>query len=132
MIGSIVRFRPRALRRVGPMMLIVVGAPTAYLDPVHLDPVHRKGSGYAGVLPIPSPAATATATGTNRRLDPLLDPRRDARTERGRVLYAAGHAPRDTAAVPARTKTKVVKKRPCPEERLVQVRTPDGPDYLNL
>lgn len=119
MIGSIDRFRPRMLRQLAPMLLIVVGAPAA-----HSDPVHRKGSGYAGVLPIPSPAATATATGTNRRLDPLLAPRRDARAERGRVLYAAGHAPRDTAAA----HPKVEPKRPCPEERLVQGRTPDGPN----
>jgi hypothetical protein len=107
------------LRQLAPMMLIVVGAPAA-----HSDPVHRKGSGYAGVLPIPSSAATATATGTNRRLDPLLAPRHDARAERGRVLYAAGHAPRDTAAA----RSKAVHKRPCPEERLVQSRTPDGPN----
>jgi hypothetical protein len=66
---------------------------------------------------VPGPSATATAATT--RLDPILDQqRRDMRAIRGRVLYAAGHAPRDTSAV----RTPPARKGPCPEQRVGQGR----------
>src|SRR4051812_21161449 len=78
------------------------------------DPAHRM-TGYSGVVPLPGPAAAAAAPAG--RVDPLLQQRRDVRAARGRVLYAAGHAPRDTAShtVPSH-------KSPCPEQRIGQGR----------
>ena len=78
---------------------------------------NRRPTGYGGVLPVPGPSATAPATST--RLDPILDQqRRDTRAIRGRVLYAAGHAPRDTSAV----RTAPPRKGPCPDQRVGQNR----------
>ena len=51
----------------------------------------RRVAGYGGVLSLPVLEATDTVS-LNARIDQLLD-RRDARAERGRVLYAAGHEP---------------------------------------
>ena len=96
-------------RPIMPAMMLVVSITTP--DP------NRRGTGYGGVLPVPGPSATATATTT--RLDPILDQqRRDMRAIRGRVLYAAGHAPRDTSAV----RTPPARKGPCPEQRVGQGR----------
>ena len=78
----------------------------------------RRVTGYGGVIPVPGPTATAPAT-TNR-LDPILEhQRRDTRSVRGRVLYAGGHAPRDTAGA----RTAPVHKGPCPEQRVGQGRS---------
>jgi hypothetical protein len=79
------------------------------------DPTHRT-TGYGGVVPLPGP--TATVTTQSGRVDPLLQQRRDVRAARGRVLYAAGHAPRDTASRTAQTH-----KAPCPEQRVGQGRS---------
>jgi hypothetical protein len=81
------------------------------------DPTHRT-TGYGGVVPLPGPAATVTAAPSGR-VDPLLQQRRDVRAARGRVLYAAGHAPRDTAA----SRTAQEHKAPCPEQRIGQGRS---------
>ena len=110
MMGSIERiWRAFPKRPIMPAMMLVVSINTP--DP------NRRGTGYGGVLPVPGPSATATATTT--RLDPILDQqRRDMRAIRGRVLYAAGHAPRDTSAV----RTPPARKGPCPEQRVGQGR----------
>ena len=110
MMGSIERiWRAIPKRPIMPAMMLVVSINTP--DP------NRRGTGYGGVLPVPGPSATATAATT--RLDPILDQqRRDMRAIRGRVLYAAGHAPRDTSAV----RTPPARKGPCPEQRVGQGR----------
>jgi hypothetical protein len=72
------------------------------------DPMRKSNGGnvptsnrYAGVLPVPS--SSSIASNTPNRLDSLLDQHHDARAERGRVLYAAGHAPASKApAAPAK------------------------------
>jgi hypothetical protein len=109
MIGSIERLR-RYVRRsrilaATPMMLLAVGSPT------HPDPI-KHGPGKGGVLPIPAitpPGETAA------HLDSLLKSHGDSRIERGRVLYAPGHSPRDTAAARPSRKHAV----PCPAQRMV-------------
>lgn len=118
MIGSIERLRRFARRTrmlaATPMMLLAVGSPT------HPDPI-RHGAGKGGVLPIPaiiSPGESAA------HLDSLLTAHRDSRLERGRVLYAPGHAPRDTAI--ARSSRK--RPAPCHAQRVVaQGATADRP-----
>ncbi|HXT15939.1 MAG TPA: hypothetical protein VN706_09955 [Gemmatimonadaceae bacterium] len=117
MIGTIERLR-RQMRRtqllaVAPMMLIVVG-------PTHPDPI-KHGPGKGGVLPIPSAPVAPTSAA---RMDSLLNGRRGARLERGRILYAPGHAPRDTAAA------SHTHKRVCPHaERVVaQTASAAGPN----
>ncbi len=92
-----------------PVAMIVVGA---HMPP---DPV-RRGTGYAGVLVVPTsatPAAPATTkTDTGVGTDQI---RRDVRAARGRVLYANGHAPQATSQ---RAERKVA----CPERRVGQVK----------
>lgn len=88
MMRSIERLRGRlTVASVLPLaiLLAAVHSPT--------DPMRKTGTGtptnrYAGVLPVPSSASIAA---TSPRLDSLLDQHRDARAERGRVLYAEGH-----------------------------------------
>ena len=110
MLGLIERiWRVVPKRPVVPAMMLVVSINTP--DP------NRRPTGYGGVLPVPGPSATAPAT--SGRIDPILDQqRRDTRAVRGRVLYAAGHAPRDTAAV----RTPPAPKAPCPDQRVGQNR----------
>ena len=106
MIGSIERLRQRVnVRAFAPALLLVVGVPT------HPDPVGKRATGYAGVLPVPATAATSQTSAA--RLDPLLDGRRDTRAERGRVLYATGHASHDTTVAHPR-------HHPCPDRRIGQ------------
>jgi len=109
MMASIERiWRLFPKRPLMPAMMLVVGITAP--DP------NRRGTGYGGVLPVPAPTASTPAT--SNRVDPLLDQqRRDMRAVRGRVLYAAGHAPRDTAARPAPPR-----KGPCPDQRIGQGR----------
>jgi hypothetical protein len=96
------------------MIMLVITVPT-----VHPDPINKR-TGYAGVLPVPA----APAPAPNTRIDPLLGGKRDSRSDRGRVLYAAGRAPRDTAAATPRPRTL---HKPCPEQRLVQGATHSSP-----
>lgn len=108
MIGSIERLRHRFSARVvaAPMLVIAIGAP---LRP---DPIAKRVGGTAGVIAIP--AMTSTAPSPKTRGDAIpLEARRDARADRGRVLYAAGRAPRDTALAHPH-------HQPCPDQRLVQ------------
>jgi hypothetical protein len=79
------------------------------------DPTHRS-TGYGGVVPLPGPTATMAAPAG--RVDPLLQQRRDVRAARGRVLYAAGRAPRDSAS-----HTAQAHKSPCPDQRVGQGRS---------
>ncbi len=78
----------------------------------------RRVPGYVGVLSLPILEATHDTLSLNSRIDQILD-RRDARTERGRVLYAAGHEPaRSTnapAVVPTPTPSRTARvTRACP------------------
>jgi hypothetical protein len=77
----------------------------------------RRATGYGGVIPVPGPSAGAPSSAG--RVDPILEQqRRDRRAERGRVLYAAGHAPHDTAT----TRSVRMNKTSCPEQRVGQGR----------
>jgi hypothetical protein len=100
MMWSIERLRRRlSVASVMPLALLIgsVHNPT--------DPMRKAGGGgpggtpstnrYAGVLPVPS--SSSIASSTSNRLDSLLDQHHDARAERGRVLYATGHAPKASA-----------------------------------
>jgi hypothetical protein len=114
MMRSMEAFRRQLFTRsVVPVLavLVTVNSP--------IDPNRRaSGTGYGGVLPVPTPAAP---TATVARMDSLLDAHRETRTERGRVLYAAGHEPRATPSVKSR------KQCPSPEQRLVQGRGSSSP-----
>lgn len=107
MIRSIERLRQLVpIRNVAPVLLLVIGVPT------HPDPIAKRPTGYAGILPVP--AASPNSSLAASRLDPLLDGKRDTRADRGRVLYAAGHAPHDSATALARASHH----HPCPEQRV--------------
>jgi hypothetical protein len=80
------------------------------------NPDPHRMTGYSGVVPLPGPAATASTP--SGHVDPLLQQHRDLRAARGRILYAAGHAPRDTAAAHLQAH-----KAPCPEQRVGQGRS---------
>ncbi|HTJ21401.1 MAG TPA: hypothetical protein VL383_03360 [Gemmatimonadaceae bacterium] len=114
MIRSILSLQRRlSARSVVPLFIVIAGvnAPT--------DPTRRPtGTGYGGVLPVPTPAGPIAATS---RIDPLLEPHHDSRIQRGRVLYAPGHEPAAAVAVKAH-------KAPCPERRLVQGRGQPSPN----
>lgn len=99
--------RSLSVRACAPMIMLVITVPTHHPDPIN------KRTGYAGVLPVPAAAPTVASAA---RIDPLLGGKRDARTDRGRVLYAAGHAPRDSA----NTRSRAAHKTLCPEQRLVE------------
>ncbi len=66
-------------------LLLVVSITTTPADST------RREAGYAGVLPLPIEVGGDVTVLGGKPEQPLE--RRDARTERGRVLYAAGHAP---------------------------------------
>jgi hypothetical protein len=84
MIATIEHVWRRLMQRpLVPFAMLVIGVR------VPTDPA-RRSTGYVGVLPVPtstSPAAPA------RSEQPVDQARRDVRAARGRVLYAAGHAP---------------------------------------
>jgi hypothetical protein len=96
MMWSIERLRRRlSVASVMPLALLI--------GSVHpTDPMRKNAGGgtgtptnrYAGVLPVPSSSIDSKAPS---RLDSLLDQHHDARADRGRVLYAAGHAPKPAA-----------------------------------
>ncbi|HEY4133565.1 MAG TPA: hypothetical protein VGM50_23295 [Gemmatimonadaceae bacterium] len=107
MIPSIQRLRQLVpIWNAAPAILLIINIP------LHPDPVAKRPTGYAGVLPVP--AASSASQLAAARLDPLLGGKRDARADRGRVLYAAGHAPVDTATALARAS----RHHPCPEQRV--------------
>ena len=108
MNGSVERLRRftrllhlAATRPVVPaMVVLVIGVRPS--DP------NRKGTGYGGMIPLAAPAPASTP-----RIDPLLEPRRDARGERGRVLYADGRVARVTET------TVRASRKTCSRQRLV-------------
>jgi hypothetical protein len=115
MMRSMEAFRRQlSTRSVVPVLAVIVTV-NSPIDPNR----GASGTGYGGVLPVPIPAASVA---TVARMDSLLDARRDTRTERGRVLYAAGHEPRTTAP-----SAKARKQCPAPERRLVQGRGSASP-----
>jgi len=80
----------------------------------------RKSTAFGGVLPIPAPVAPATTASS--RTENLLDQQhRDQRAARGRVLYATGRAPQQSAVVRAEVKA------PC-ERRVVQGKIVPAPN----
>jgi len=111
MSGSIERLLQRTVcRTMLPMMIVIAGVNTP--DPT------RRDAGYGGVLPVPSPSSASATSAAH--IDPMLDARhREARIQRGRVLYAAGHAPAQATPAPSRA----ARKGPCPEQRVVQSRS---------
>lgn len=115
MMRSMEAFRRQlSTRSVAPVLAIIVTVHSP------IDPNRRaSGTGYGGVLPVPIPAAP---TATVARMDSLLDAHRDTRTERGRVLYAAGHEPHATPSAKTR------KQCPSPDRRLVQGRGSPSPN----
>jgi hypothetical protein len=105
MMWSIERLRRRlSVASVMPLALLI--------GSVHpTDPMRKSGGAggngtptnrYAGVLPVPSSSSASSQVPS--RLDSLLDQHHDARAERGRVLYAAGHAPK--AATPSKNRRR--------------------------
>ena len=114
MMRSMEAFRRQlSARSVVPILAIVVTVNSP------IDPNRRaNGTGYGGVIPVPIPAAP---TATVARMDSLFDAHRDTRSERGRVLYAAGHEPRELPAA------KAHKQCPSPERRLVEGRGSRSP-----
>jgi hypothetical protein len=115
MMRSMEAFRRQlSTRTVVPVLAVIVTVNSP------IDPNRRtSGTGYGGVLPVPIPAA---ATATVARMDSLVDAHRDSRTERGRVLYAAGHDPRSPTST-----VKTRKQCPSPDRRLVQGRGSSSP-----
>ena len=111
MVGSIERlYRQVVTSPILPVMVLAVGITVP-------DPLRRAEIGYGGVLPVPGPSITPSASAS--RIDPMLDAqRREARVERGRVLYAAGHG--TARAIPPAP--RVARKGPCPQQRVVQGR----------
>lgn len=111
MVGSIERQLRRIVKSpMMPMMIIVVG--------VHAPDPNRRDAGYGGVLPVPGPTSVITAA--TMRIDPMLNAQhREARIQRGRVLYASGHAPAATIPKAPRSDGKA----PCPQQRVVQGRS---------
>jgi hypothetical protein len=103
MIGS-------TTRQVLSVMLVVTGGVSIPKDTT------RKIVGYAGVLPIPDMTMPAAPKSD------AVDARKDTRSERGRVLYAAGHAP-------VEAKRPVAEKKahgPCSKQQLVQTPRPNS------
>jgi hypothetical protein len=108
MIRTIERLRHLVLMQsMAPAVLIIINLPP------RTDPIAKRPTGYAGILPVPAVSPTSPFSASH--LDPLLAGKRDTRSDRGRVLYAAGHAPRDTAATLARATQR---HHPCPEQRV--------------
>lgn len=108
MVGSIERLRRHLqVRSFAPMMLLVIGVPGTP------DPIAKRVGGTAGVIAMPAVPPSAAAHG-----DPMADGRRDTRADRGRVLYAPGHAPHDSTAATARP----VRKQACMEEQAMRGR----------
>lgn len=112
MVGSIERLRRQIrVRTFAPVMLLAIGVPGTPADPIA-----KRIGGTAGVIAIP---ATIPAPSTGTHADGLSsDTRRDARAERGRVLYSPGHAPRDTVTAVARP----IRKQACVDQQAVHAR----------
>ena len=109
-------WRQMSVQSLMPVMMLVIvnGSPT---DP------SRKNTAFGGVLPIPAPVAPATTASS--RPENLLDQQhRDQRAARGRVLYATGRAPQQSAQS-AVVRAEV--KPPC-ERRVVQGKTAPAPN----
>lgn len=107
MAGSIERLR-RWIQVPAASLFVAVAVVGPTKDPV------RRVTGYGGVLLVPGRAHANSPVH-----DPLLDPKRDARAARGRVLYSPGH-------MPAAADTHVVRparKAPCPQRSVAQARS---------
>lgn len=115
MIRSIVSLQRRlSAHSVVPLFIVIAGVTTPN------DPTRRpSGTGYGGVLPLPTPAGVVL---TSSRVDAMVEPRHDGRVQRGRVLYAPGHEPATAVA------TSKAHKNPCPERRVVQGHAASSPN----
>jgi hypothetical protein len=112
----------RSIERVWRQMSVQSLMPVMMLMIVNWGPTDpsRKSTAFGGVLPIPAPVAPATTASS--RTENLLDQQhRDQRAARGRVLYATGRAPQQSAVVRAEVKA------PC-ERRVVQGKTVPAPN----
>ncbi len=85
--------------------------PLAILVMVRVPDPTRRPTGYVGVLPVPATSATSTTIAHSDA--PVDQARRDLRAARGRVLYAAGHAPQPTTQ-------RAERKASCPDRRVGQ------------
>ena len=88
----------------------------------------RRIPGYGGVLSLPVVEATDTLS-LNARIDQILD-RRDARADRGRVLYAACHEPAAKPSSTRRARTTRAKVCPPPTPESVRIAKPSAPSPL--
>lgn len=116
MMRVIARLRLGRLRTLAPLTALVIGWP------LHHDPVGKRATGYAGVLPIPAPRSAAKLL----RLDSLLEMRHDTRAERGRVLYSPGRGPHDSASAPMHS----AGRRVCSGQHLDQTPRPSSAPNL--
>jgi hypothetical protein len=95
-------------RPLVPFAMLVIGVR------IPADPA-RRSTGYGGVLPVPTSSAPATSVARSEQ--PIDQSRRDVRAARGRVLYAAGHAPQATAQ-------RAERKAACTDRRVGQSKSP--------
>ena len=104
MIATIEHVWRRLTRRpLVPFAMLVIGVR------LPADPV-RRGTGYVGVLPVPTSSSAATVAKPEQPVDQA---RRDVRAARGRVLYATGHAPQPASQ-------HVERKETCTDRRVGQ------------
>jgi len=95
----------------------------------------KRVPGYGGVLSLPVIEATDTLS-LNAKIDQILD-RRDARAERGRVLYAAGHEPAAAKASSSTSRSRTAREKPCPpvtpgSNRLAKPSVPPPPPHQTV
>jgi hypothetical protein len=93
-----------------PLAILVIGIR------VPADPA-RRTTGSVGVLPVPAPTTPASSVAHNDQATDQV--RHDVRAARGRVLYAAGHAPQPTTQ-------RVERKATCTDRRVGQTKTPSS------
>jgi len=110
--GSIERLRRHfQARSVAPMMLLVIGVSGPS------DPIAKRMGGTAGVITMPAAPAGSSHGET------ITDGRRDTRAERGRVLYAPGHAPRDVVRDTSATAARPIRRQACVDQQAVRGRS---------
>ena len=101
-------------RRLAACVALSAAFSALIVTPGSADPTHRI-VGYGGILPLPVAHGPSAAT-SPVRTDRSLAQKRDARAERGRVLYASGRAPA------AATDSTGARHAPCPAQRVAEAR----------
>ena len=110
MIATIEHVWRRTQRPLVPfaMLVIVLRGP---IDPT------RRTTGSVGVLPVPVPTSPATTVAHGDQ--PADQAHHDVRAARGRVLYAAGHAPQPASQ-------RAERKATCTDRRVGQTKSPSA------